>query len=601
MKAWEPPKYLDAPSAKGQHIYGKVAYDSKEKCWVVRGEPVVVEMAKRLFPGSQGRGQGVARFPATPRATGDLNWLMLRFPLRVADEARWQDLRDQAIEHVKTRVVVNQKRPSAKPPAEFNGTLKPKQEEGLAYLLNNKRTLLGDEMGTGKTPTSLAWIAATRARPALLVVQPHTIRQWEREVTKFLPDAVRHTIHGMKPYPLPDCDIYLVHYLLLARWRETLLAMKAGVVVFDEVQELRRAKTLKYSAASEIAESAPYCAGLSGTPIHNLGAEIWNVLNIIDYHCLGDFEAFTREWCHGYGDLTVVNPDLLRRHMEREGLFLRRRYREVYPDAPPKNRIVEHIDSDRGLYGTQIGPVVELAVRQVATKNWNEKGLLTRDIENKLRRATGLAKAKYVCAFVRGLVEAGEPTLLFAWHHDVWDVYQETLADLNPALVTGRESGKEKDEGVTNFLSGQTDLAMLSLRVATGLNLPRARCVVFGELDWSPGVHAQCEDRTQRGEATDHEVLCYYLVSDDGMDATMMDSLGLKTSQFVGLMGDKPETEKDRAFAQTRVEAHMKQVIERLSKGDRMTGTGPAPDSIQENHDAAPAEVALGLDRWARE
>ena len=51
--------------------------------------------------------------------------------------------------------------------------------------------------------------------------------------------------------------------------------------------------------------------GLSGTPIYNQGGEIWNVVNIIDFHFLGDWESFSREWCYGYNSAIVAKPELL--------------------------------------------------------------------------------------------------------------------------------------------------------------------------------------------------------------------------------------------------------------------------------------------------
>ncbi len=62
-------------------------------------------MAKRLFPGCDGKGRGVARFTANRRNTGDLNWLMLRYPLRIreTDALRWQEALEGAREFARAR------------------------------------------------------------------------------------------------------------------------------------------------------------------------------------------------------------------------------------------------------------------------------------------------------------------------------------------------------------------------------------------------------------------------------------------------------------------------------------------------------------------
>ena len=143
---------------------------------------------------------------------------------------------------------------------------------------------------------------------------------------------------------MPPADIYLIHYLLLRAWKKALPELDPKAVVFDEVQELRRAVSEKYSAASLLAGAAPLVVGLSGTPIYNHGFEIWNVMNILDYHCLGDSDAFTHEWCCGYGGKMVRDPGLLGDYLRREGLMLRRTKDEVLVDLPPKRRVVEHID-----------------------------------------------------------------------------------------------------------------------------------------------------------------------------------------------------------------------------------------------------------------
>lgn len=546
---------------------------------MIRGEPAVCEMAKRLFPGSRGRGQGTARFFATKQAAGDLNWLMLRFPLRVnpADEGRWAEARGQALDRARTRQAWNVRDRWARPPAWFNGKLLPFQQRDLAFIVDNERTILADEQGLGKTWVSLAALAKTDEFPALVVCPPHLVKQWERRAGEILPGSVVQRLAGRTPYSLPSAHIYLTHYLLLEPWRRTLEDLSAPMVIFDEVQELRHDQTAKYSAASEIAGRAKRVLGMSGTPIHNYGAEIWRILNIIEFHCLGDYEAFTREWCEKYRTDMVVNPKLLGDYLRREGLMIRHLVQDVLPDLPKKRRVTEPVDVDAGTYGKLITEAVNLAMRS-KDADPRQRGLEEEQAVNSARLAIGVAKAPAVAAFVRALVESGEPTLLFAHHHAVWRTYEGLLADLAPAKYTGLESPREKEAAKERFIRGETSLMMIALRSAAGIDglQARAKCVVFGELDWSPAVHSQAEDRARRiGQAS--SVLCYYLVSglEESTDRDMIDALGLKVQQFSGLMGDAPETEADREIAQQDARSHIASVVERLRRLGRSEETGP--------------------------
>lgn len=112
-------------------------------------------------------------------------------------------------------------------------------------------------------------------------------------------------------------------------------------------------------------------------------------------------------------------------------------------------------------------------------------------------------------------------------------------------------------------MGGKTNLCVISLRAASGLNLQRASCIVFGELDWSPAVHSQAEDRAHRMGQTD-SILCYYLVSEQGSDQEMQDALGLKVSQFVGLMGDVPQSGQDAFLSAQEARRYAEKLVQRL-------------------------------------
>ena len=338
-------------------------------------------------------------------------------------------------------------------------------------------------------------------------------------------------------------------------------------VIFDEMQELRHGGTEKYSAASLLADSVENVIGLSGTPIYNAGGEIWNVINILDYHCLGDWESFTREWCYGYASNIVAKPELLGEHLRREGLMLRRLKGQVLSQLPPKRRLVQQIDWNDQVYRALMRPVAAQLEKLAAAQGESARAIIEDSICQTQRQATGVAKAPYVCAFVRALLEGGEQVLLFAHHHQVMDIYKQELKAFKPRFITGRENDRQKAEAVSAFMEGKTSLCCISLRSASGLNLQRATCVVFGELDWSPAVHAQAEDRAHRIGQRD-SLLCYYLVSPRGSDQAMQEALGLKVSQFVSLMGDGPGDQDQALRGAMDARARVRDLVRQLQSED---------------------------------
>ena len=565
------PAYLrEAPTPR--RTFGTLSYNRRSKCWTVKGDPSVTEMCKRLFPGSAGSRRGEARFTAHRRMVGDLMWLMLRFPLEIAprDRALWDKAVSDCREHAVRKELASRLPEHMTPPeGSFTGELRPFQQEGLAFLLRHDRCLLADEMGLGKTVQALSYLASTGSFPALVIPPAHLTRNWTEEACRFLRlngEMPRvHVIRGLKPYDLPEADIYIMHYLLLRGWKEVLPTLGFRAVIFDEVQELRHAGTEKYSAASLLSESCERVIGLSGTPIFNTGGEIWNVINILDFHFLGDWESFSREWCYGYGNAVVVKPDLLGDYLRREGLMLRRTKQEVLKELPPKRRAVQELDWNDKLYAQLMAPVLPDIIRwkQDGTLTPSARAMLEESISQHARQATGAAKAPYVCQFVRALLDAGEKVLLFAHHHAVMDAYRQELKHYHPGFITGRETIAQKAQAVDRFMAGKTDVLCISLRAASGLNLQRATCVVFGELDWSPAVHSQAEDRAHRMGQED-SLLCYYLVAPQGSDAVMQEALGLKVSQFVGLMGDTPASPAESAAAASQARRHVEMIAAQM-------------------------------------
>jgi SNF2 family DNA or RNA helicase len=584
------PDYLKEPTNIG-YKYGDLYY--RKGRFILSGEPVMMEFAKRVFPGAQVGGYrktGKLSFGRSSREVSDLNWMMMRFPLNVHCKEYLDKARDTAVDRWFGLATGNNLKPTT-PPSEFLGKLYPYQEEAVTFMTSNKRVLLGDSMGLGKTWSALGAVAQSKMYPCLVVCQAHVQLQWQRAIgslfdmgsgyQKSLFDtdfdisikrgkSLAPILKGRTSYRIPRLPFSIIHYGLIAWWEEELLANRFKTVIFDEIQELRHSDTKKYSTASLLSGEAEHVYGLSGTPIYGYGSEIWSVTNAVDFNCLGSQEAFGREWCDGYGSKIVKDPKALHGHMVREGLLLRRKYDDVMPDLPKVIRRVQDLEQDDELYEQ----LIETAKRRAdvwLTSSFTEKGRLAREIEGETRQAAGIAKAKYVAEFVASLIEAGEKPLIYAWHHAVHNILRETLARYEPSFITGKQTQIQKDRAIRKFVNGENDVVILSLRSASGIDglQYRATCCVFAELDWSPAVHGQSETRIARigVDSTVKEVPAYYCVSRSGFDEIILDVLGVKKGQFLGLMGDEPEDEQEEYVASQRIASRIKLLVEKLTNG----------------------------------
>lgn len=96
-----------------------------------------------------------------------------------------------------------------------------------------------------------------------------------------------------------------------------------------------------------------------------------------------------------------------------------------------------------------------LALR-VTSGSFTDRGMAAREFDMRMRQATGVAKAPHVANFVKMLLEAKLPVLLFGWHREVYDLWLNKLAAYNPLLFTGSESASQS-RGIVDPLVAPTD------------------------------------------------------------------------------------------------------------------------------------------------
>ena len=541
---------------------------SKTWSWKVTG-PRVVSMVSKLIPQSwYGEGPNEAIIPDSAANLKQIRWILERYPLEILSKSAWQRKTTNPIVGKKTISKI-EKLQRAKPGPQFRGKLLNFQKEGLDFLLKSSgNALLADEMGLGKTVETLAYLSREKQPYPTLVIAPLvTLKNWQREIGKFLKKKSRNgrivendvpssiIIRRGKTEELGKFDFYIINYDLLYKRFHDLSKIGIKTIVCDEVQYLRSKTTKKYSAVKKLAAlpSIKYRIGLSGTPIYNRGSEIWPIVDILRPGLLGSFKEFCEYFCFvnekGKAIVLETKRESLRKQLQKY-VMLRRRKSDVLKELKDKVRYKEVIDADTNYYFNELGNIWEkLEAEQKEAKSAFDKSASYQRAIHSERQAAGVAKLPHVINFVKNIMEIEESVVVFCHHKSIHKLLNQNLSEFLPATIIGGQSDKFRQEQIDSFQNGQTKLMIAGLRAGNvGINLNRAKYVIFAEMDWSPAIHQQAEDRLHRiGQK--NTVFAYYLIGNGTLDDHVANVLVNKSFEIDSIMDDVKESfeNKDKA------------------------------------------------------
>lgn len=521
--------------------------------WAIHCEPHVRAKLKRVFPRVRQEAAEYIVLSATPENSRELLWFLQRYPMELSEQhqAKLTELADQHVD-MEQRLSDLLAGRAAVPPFDLAKPPREYQRLGAQAMHIRGGLLLADDLGLGKTITGICPMAISGNLPAVVVYPAALPNHWPEKLAEFAPQLRVHHIRKGQPYPLTRQprqrtrdlwdtlpDVILVSYHKLRGWADVLGEL-VQYAVFEECQQLRSPGSEIYRACSHLARKARLRMGLTATPIYNYGSEFYWVVNPLIPDCLGSHDEFIREWCIAApGEKAMLkDSEMFGAYLRREGIMLRRKRKEVGRELPALTKIPHEIESDSSVLANLSGDAVALA-NVILAHNEQYRGQKMRaagEFDQLVRQATGVAKAPYVAEFVRLLVESGQQVMLFGWHREVYGIWQERLADFNPVMYTGSESPNQKQAAKDAFTRGDSRVMLISLRAGAGIDGLQHACstVVFGELDWSPGVHEQCIGRVHRdGQA--EPVMAYFLISDEGSDPIVSDVLGVKREQIEGV------------------------------------------------------------------
>lgn len=415
------------------------------------------------------------------------------------------------------------------------------------WLEGSPGALLADDMGLGKTFQTLAFMAWLRSemeagrvprRPMLVVAPTGLLENWVAEQTSHLGDdglgeLVRcygRDLRGLRSGPgnelaigmgtldlqrLRDADWVLTTYETLRDYQHSLGRVHFAFAALDEVQKAKNPASGSSQAAKTIHADLILC--LTGTPVENRLADLWNILDIARPGNLGTLREFSQRFeSAAHPDSTQL--EALKVHLTDKVpvVMLRRMKEDKLPGLPDKNEHAELVPMpepqawaydqvlQRARYAAESGEEASMLavlgqLRSVSLHPFAHQG---EPDEEYVAASARLTHALQVLDRVHG---AGEKALIFLESLEM----QGTLAGLlqrryrmtqRPMMINGRVTGQQRQQRVNTFQERPGfDVLILSPRAGgVGLTLTAANHVIHLTRWWNPAVEDQCTDRVYR-------------------------------------------------------------------------------------------------------
>lgn len=484
------------------------------------------------------------------------------------------------------------------------------QLEGIEILKSKRRMILADEMGLGKTFQAIK-AAGEIGEGTWLILCPASLKiNWRREILSVYPEDDVFVVESGPEKELPHVPWLIINYDMLQKYKGQLLSMKhLGQIdgaIADEAHYIKGAKTIRAKITLEILEGLENIFMLTGTPLMNRPAELFNLLKAIR-HPLGKARTtFVKRYCGAYLKTIPLRGGKTIRFMDESGAthldelreftkdaILRRTKKEVL-DLPPKivaPKIIGMPEEYQKRYDTAFEDYIEFLANNptVAEEGIEEK------VENILnaKHLVELTKLKQVCSQakldaivedIRSAVAQGEKVIVFSQFTNTIDTLQAKLLEAKKAsqygeaqepiksvTLKGTHSMDERQASVDAFQNDETVKVFIgNIKAAgVGITLTRATIVMFADMEWSPELHSQAEDRAHR-IGQEGTVNVYYYIIEETVEEDIVDILTRKKSiikdvtegptaerwsKAMALIAEiKDETERERQYQELQRE-----------------------------------------------
>jgi SWI/SNF-related matrix-associated actin-dependent regulator 1 of chromatin subfamily A len=444
----------------------------------------------------------------------------------------------------------------------------PYQEEGIEYGLQNKRFILGDSPGLGKTVQSIQTVVRANAFPCLVIAPASLKINWQREwhmwsdkKAMILNNANQHSWWMFsKPELNPfgtgaKVDAFITNYESLKKFfvaevprgelRLKNIRFKPQISIFksviiDEAHRLKDPSTQQSKFSKGIVTGKEFILALTGTPIVNTQEDLVSILGVLDrLKDFGGASMFRAKW---------LNKEKLPELGERmkETCFIRRRKSEVLKDLPPKLRSIFPVElTNQEEYDHALNDLKSYLIEYKQKTNAEAARLVRMKALVQIGILKGISargKLATVIEQVREVINAGEKIILFCHLKEIGQALKEAFPDA--CVIRGGMAGHMKQANIDRFQKDpEARVIICSIKAAgVGITLTASSRVGFVELPWHPADLDQCEDRAHRIGQKD-SVQCTYFLGQGSIDNHIYRIINRKREISNLVTGDHDEIE----------------------------------------------------------
>lgn len=454
--------------------------------------------------------------------------------------------------------------------------LKSLQKEGVKFLLSNKKCILADGMGAGKSVQSIVASISTNVDKILIICPASVKSTWKRELMYYVDEKDITIVNGNSWgettkftiinydildnfYTVPTENVMeevvtkdeynnIVTKLVTKTKKSTKKAVieecmknsrlfqeKFGCVIVDEVHRMVNNKSIRYQVIDDLFKRTrpPFRFLLTGTPMTNKPMNLYYILKLIDAEVTDDYRFYVKRYCGGKemklrtGKKILIandatNLDELKEKIKH--IYIRRLLSQM-TDMVKKNIEVKEYD----LNEKQTARYNELWDEYV--KAQEEKG--NNDSETYRQLVEGTLVRQYLAKeMIPNTIHLAEEIIDNDEKVIISCTYTEEVNELKKyfgkiaVVYDGKMTSKQKDKSEHEFMNnpkikvfiGQIDSA------SVGLTLTAATKLIFNSFSFSSHILKQMEDRIYRLTQT-KDVTCYYQVFTDSVSQHVYDTV----------------------------------------------------------------------------